>query len=429
MAFQLQDFAPLQAKHYQLATTQSELDEAARRQMAINDQNNASQERIASMREANEQSRAAANLGLNQQELAVRAANNQAQVEDQAARTGLAQQTFEANQAQQALENQRYGIKEGRQLEQAGYERNRQQQFDAQLAEDRKEKQDLANKTKLLGELGLYLQTVAPDDKGEVDISSQRDALKQMGIDSGKNSVVKMRNNNGVSELFGVNDKGEYNAIMANDTPVRINNQAFIAAIPFAKESKPDKEVLSIDKDELNATRKQLEATDKEIRKLAVSMQGEIDPDKKALLTQQHSALVQRQIERAQQADALSDRINSSLGRAQQLQSPKMEAKPEPVALSDEEKAMQDVRQSGLSNKPREPVQINPSNKEVTNNSNPENQVKQLLRTSTDIKRVYDAIVPFLNNEDIDGLSQLPADQQGARVLAIRDRLIRHGKI
>jgi len=357
MAFQLQDFAPLQAKHYQLATTQSELDEAARRQMAINDQNNASQERIASMREANEQSRKAAQLGFDQKKLTVDADINQQQVNNQAMQTGLQQQTLEANLAQQALENQRYGVKEARELEQAGYKRNREEQVDAQAMEDRKEKQELARKTKLLGDLGLYLQTVAPDDKGEVDISSQRDALKEMGIDSGENPVIKMRNNNGVSELFGVNDKGEYSAIMANDTPVRINNQAFKAAIPFAKESKSDKEILSIDKDELNATRRQLEATDKEIRDLAISMQGEVDPDKKALLTQQHSALVQRQTERAQQADALTDRINASLGRVQQEQSPKPVAKPQPVALSDEEVAMKNVeaaRNEGLSkNTPR----------------------------------------------------------------------------
>ncbi|WP_293752418.1 hypothetical protein, partial [uncultured Paraglaciecola sp.] len=195
MPIQTQKFTPLKQQHYKLAITQSELDEEAKRKIAL--QNNAAGHAagLANMRQSNANNRLAATQGLRREENA--AAQKQTDIENTANQeqadinNGLNQRQADrldandaANAEQTTYNRKQDGLNRTRQQKldsQNDYRFGRQQEEDKRNDVNRQKKKQSQNRALALGTVGeLLSRNISNDnvnDKGLVDLSEAKDVL------------------------------------------------------------------------------------------------------------------------------------------------------------------------------------------------------------------------------------------------------------
>ena len=242
MALQLGQFKPLEHKHYTLAETQSEKDEAAKRQMAIDNNRAASQGVIATMHEANQNNRANAAITERRRQDATAQGNFESEqaatIEQQGIDNALRQQQEErlgqytnAQIANIGIDN---ALKQQQEERLQGVDNRQAIQFD-QEQEARRQADELKQVPIAIAKFGHYLKTAEPDENGMVDVTDQKDNIKTMvgGFGDQDFKRITAQNVNGKTQLFGYSDDNKAQPLTRNGNQVSIDNQVLQSASLF----------------------------------------------------------------------------------------------------------------------------------------------------------------------------------------------------
>lgn len=246
MPIQFQTFTPTDQKHYTLAETQSEKEAEMSRQMARDAANNAAQASTHAMSLDAANAQHAATLDANTKQAAVENNLNQQRVNADNNRVGLANaremERNKATVAQNAIDNRRQAFADQNTLQQQGLSNTRNAIADQQATdkfnlekEALLQKKAITDKHLALGELGLTLATSKPDANGEIDLTNHKNTLTTLGLTDNltKHDGIKSRNVDGKTELYGIDKNGSYQAIMHNNSPVRLTNDVLSTMSDF----------------------------------------------------------------------------------------------------------------------------------------------------------------------------------------------------
>lgn len=263
MPIQVQVFNPLEHKHYQLAKTQSEYDEDAKRQMAIDNNRMAGQGAIATMHEANQNNRTNAAIMERRRQDATAQGNtefeqdralnlDQAKIAQQGIDNDYRERAFSANQANQ---NAQLGLSYSR-------DARDQAQFE-QAQQDRRQAEELKQIPLSMAKFGHYLSTAEPDKDGMVDVTDQKDNIKTMvgGFGDQDYKRITAQNVDGKTKLFGYTDDNKAVPLTRNGNPVAISNQVLQQQALFASggDAKTAKAQAELEQTQLENKQKQAE--------------------------------------------------------------------------------------------------------------------------------------------------------------------------
>ena len=228
MAIQLGNFKPLEHKHYTLAKTQSEYDEDAKRQMAIDNNRAANEAVMQTMQEQNANNRANAAIMEGRRKDATQQANtefeqsrqlglDQASLDQQAIDNEYRDRAFSANQAGIDANNRRANAQLG--LNQA--QEAREQQAYNQALQEREQKIALAK-------FGNRLLSSDPDEKGRIDISDSFDTVNTLvggGLTKEQFKKVYAQNTGDKTILLGEDKDGKPIQLTRSGSPVVMSNE------------------------------------------------------------------------------------------------------------------------------------------------------------------------------------------------------------
>lgn len=257
MPIQVQVFNPLEHKHYQLAKTQSEYDEDAKRQMAIDNNRMAGQGAIATMHEANQNNRANAAIMERRRQDATEQGNFESKQD-----ALIAQQGIDNDFAQQRINNDQQ--RNANIVAQQGIDNQFRQSQDARLqaeadrqATDFSQAQEFKNKQLAASKFAGYLFNSSPDETGNVDVTSQKDLIKTFtGNDVNQDfKSLTARNMGDKTLLIGVDKDGKEHQLYRP-----ISNNVLMAQSLFGFDnSKSAKEQAELEQTQLENKTKQAE--------------------------------------------------------------------------------------------------------------------------------------------------------------------------
>ena len=269
MALQLGQFKPLEHKHYQLAKTQSEYDEDAKRQMAIDDNRAASQEAIATMHEANQNNRANAAITERRRQDATAQGNFEseqaARIEQQGIDNSLRQQQEDRQGQYTAAQIANIGVDNALRQQQEdrlqGADKRQATQFD-QEQEARRQAEELKQVPIAMAKFGHYLNMAEPDKNGMIDVTDQKDNIKTMAGGFGDQDFKRItaQNVNNKWQLFGLSDDDKAQPLTRNGNQISIDDGVLKSASLFgASDAKTAKAQAELEQTKLENEQKNAE--------------------------------------------------------------------------------------------------------------------------------------------------------------------------